>query len=100
MKVLEAMACGKAVVTTPLGAEGFTGFGSEPPLAIADGSGAFADATAALLDDEPRRRAMAGGAREFAEAHHSPEAWAMRLERVYAEARPGGAGNMSPPVAG
>ena len=35
MKVLEAMAIGKAVVTTRLGAEGFTGFGEEPPLAIA-----------------------------------------------------------------
>jgi glycosyltransferase involved in cell wall biosynthesis len=100
MKVLEAMARGKAVVTTPLGAEGFTGFETEPPLAIADGSEAFAEATAALLDDEPRRRAIAAGAREFAEAHHSPEAWAQRLERVYAEARPSGAGKMSPPAAG
>jgi glycosyltransferase involved in cell wall biosynthesis len=100
MKVLEAMARGKAVVTTALGAEGFTGFDSEPPLAIADGSEAFAGETAALLDDEPRRRAIGAGAREFAEAHHSPEAWALRLERVYAEARPSGAGNMSRPAAG
>jgi glycosyltransferase involved in cell wall biosynthesis len=87
MKVLEAMACGKAVVTTPRGAEGFAGFGEEPPLAIAEGAEEFARVTAGLLDDPARRRELAGGARDFAERRHSPRAWAERLTEVYEEAR-------------
>ena len=38
LKVLEAMARGKAVVTTSLGAEGFTSIDPDPPLALADSS--------------------------------------------------------------
>lgn len=87
MKVLEAMARRKAVVTTPLGAEGFTELGPEPPLAIAGDATGIAAACATLLEDDGRRRDLARRAREFTEAHHSPEAWAERLERVYAEAR-------------
>jgi len=89
MKVLEAMARRRAVVTTPLGAEGFTGFGSPPPLAIAAGAEEIAAASAALLTDDTRRRELARQAREFAERHHSPGAWAARLETVYEEARSG-----------
>jgi glycosyltransferase involved in cell wall biosynthesis len=87
MKVLEAMARRKAVVTTPLGAEGFTGFGSQPPLAIAERAEEIAAASAELLADDARRHELAGRARDFAERHHSPQAWATRLETVYEEAR-------------
>jgi glycosyltransferase involved in cell wall biosynthesis len=87
MKVLEPLAKGKAVVTTSLGAEGFTGFEQEPPFAIADSSEEIAAATAQLLGDDAARRRLAQRAREFAQAHHSPEAWAARLARVYEEAR-------------
>ncbi len=85
MKVLEALAKGKAVVTTPLGAEGFTGFGTEPPLAIASDATGIAAAAAELLADPERRRRLGEDARRFAEAHHSPAAWAKRLETVYGE---------------
>jgi glycosyltransferase involved in cell wall biosynthesis len=87
MKVLEAMAAGKAVVTTPRGTEGYTGFDEEPPLAVAESEAEIAALTAALLGDEGRRRQLGERAREFAECHHSPEAWAERLTAVYEEAR-------------
>ena len=91
MKVLEAMGRGKAVVTTPLGAEGFSAFGAGPPLAIGTDGGAVASAIGALLADDAGRRELGRRARDFACRHHSPEAWALRLERVYEEARGGGA---------
>jgi glycosyltransferase involved in cell wall biosynthesis len=87
MKVLEAMARQKAVVTTPLGAEGFTGFDQDPPLAIGASGDAIAAATADLLGDRERRRELGRRAREFARRHHSPRAWGQRLEVVYDEAR-------------
>jgi glycosyltransferase involved in cell wall biosynthesis len=87
MKVLQAMAAGKAVVTTTRGTEGYTGFGEEPPLAVADGEAEIAAATASLLSDDSERRRLGQRAREFAERHHSPEAWAERQTAVFEEAR-------------
>lgn len=87
MKVLQAMAAGKAVVTTTRGTEGYTGFGEEPPLAVADSEGEIAAATAALLADDEARRRLGESARGFAERHHSPEAWAERQTAVFEEAR-------------
>jgi polysaccharide biosynthesis protein PslH len=86
MKVLQAMAAGKAVVTTPRGTEGYTGFGEEPPLAVGESEAEIAAATAALLADDARRRVLGDRARAFAERHHSPEAWAARQTAVYEEA--------------
>jgi glycosyltransferase involved in cell wall biosynthesis len=91
MKVLEPLAKGKAVVTTRLGAEGFNEFGEELPFEVAETSEEIATATAALLSDEGTRRLLGRRAREFAEHHHSPAAWAARLERVYEEAIAGAA---------
>jgi polysaccharide biosynthesis protein PslH len=86
MKVLQAMAAGKAVVTTPRGTEGYTGFGEELPLAVGESEGEIAAATAALLADDERRRDLGEKAREFAERHHSPGAWAERQTAVFGEA--------------
>ena len=86
LKVLEAMARRKAVVTTSIGAEGFSHFGEELPFVVADDTRAFAAAVAELLASARRRRALAERAREFARRHHSPAAWARRLEAVYEEA--------------
>jgi glycosyltransferase involved in cell wall biosynthesis len=86
MKVLEAMARGKAVVTTTLGAEGFASLELGLPLRIADETEVIAAAIADLLGDDGERRELARRAREFAERHHSPAAWAARLEAVYEEA--------------
>ncbi|HET9196892.1 MAG TPA: glycosyltransferase [Solirubrobacterales bacterium] len=87
MKVLQAMAAGKAVVTTPRGTEGYTGFGEEPPLAVGESGEELAAATAALLEDDAARRSLGERAREFAERHHSPGAWAERQTAVFEEAR-------------
>jgi polysaccharide biosynthesis protein PslH len=87
MKVLQALASGKAVVTTARGAEGYAGWEAEPPLVVADEADAIAEATAALLDDPQRRRELGRRARAFAEARHTPQAWAGRLTAVYEEAR-------------
>jgi polysaccharide biosynthesis protein PslH len=86
MKVLQAMAAGKAVVTTPRGTEGYTGFGEEPPLAVGESEDELAAATAALLADDGERRRLGERAREFAERHHSPQAWAERQTAVFEEA--------------
>lgn len=95
MKVLQAMAAGKAVVTTPRGTEGYTGFGEEPPLAVGESEAEIAATTADLLGDDKRRLQLGERAREFAERHHSPGPWAERQTAVYEEAiaaREGGGG--------
>jgi glycosyltransferase involved in cell wall biosynthesis len=89
MKVLEALARGKAVVTTRRGAEGFLGFDAEPPFVVADEAAEMAAAIVELLADPQRSRDLGRRAREFAERHCSPAAWAARLEAIYEEARAG-----------
>ncbi|MEK6276811.1 MAG: glycosyltransferase family 4 protein [Actinomycetota bacterium] len=83
MKVLHAIASGKAVVTTTRGAEGY---GDDPPFAVADDTEGIAERAARLLGDERARRELGERARAFAEKHHSPAAWAARLEAIYEEA--------------
>jgi glycosyltransferase involved in cell wall biosynthesis len=85
MKVLNALAAGKAVVTTSRGAEGLTLGVDDPPLAIADDAQGVADETARLLADARARRALAERAREFAARHYSADAYGRRLEAVYEE---------------
>jgi glycosyltransferase involved in cell wall biosynthesis len=87
MKVLQAMAAGRAVVTTGRGTEGFTGFGTPPPLVVAEEAAEIAAATVALLGDDEERRRLGARARDFCEAHLSPEAWAERQSAIFEEAR-------------
>lgn len=65
-KVLEALAMGKAVVTTGMGADGIdlTGGGE---AVIADTAGDFAREVLALLDDPGRRETLARQGRRFVE---------------------------------
>ena len=84
MKVLHSMAMGKAVVTTPRGAEGLEIEGQHPPLAVAEDADAVAAAAAGLLADAERRRKLGVAARAFVLAHFSPEAHVRRLEGIYA----------------
>lgn len=84
VKVLQAMAMGKAVVTTPLGAEGlWIGGGDEPPCDIADDPAALAASTVRLLADGASRHALGARARAFVAAHHSWDAYARRLARIH-----------------
>ncbi len=73
MKVLEALARGKAVVTTELGAEGFAELGPNLPLAVADDAVAvWPRRRRRCSPTGPRRRELGARAREFAERHHEP----------------------------
>lgn len=85
LKVLQAMALGKAVVTTSLGAEGLAAAPGAPPLAVADGAEAIVEATVGLLHADEDRRALGERARAFVAEHHSWQAYGRRLEKMYAE---------------
>jgi glycosyltransferase involved in cell wall biosynthesis len=87
MKILYALASGKPVVTTSRGAEGYNGPQRTAPLVVADDADAIAALTAELLADARGRRLLGERGRAFALEHHSPAAWARRLETVYEEAR-------------
>ncbi|HTC25366.1 MAG TPA: glycosyltransferase, partial [Gemmatimonadales bacterium] len=69
IKVLEALAHGKALVTTSIGAEGLSLARGEA-LEIADGADAFAAACIRLLGDpEARRRLAENGRRQVLERY-------------------------------
>ncbi len=85
MKVLQGMALGKAVVTTPRGAEGLAIDGWPLPLAVAKEAGDLADSIVALLASAQTRRQLGQQARAFVATHYSASAYGWRLEAVYAE---------------
>lgn len=73
LKVLEAMAFGKAIVTTAIGSEGIElerGVHAE----FADDAQAFAERVLALLDEPARRLALGAHARRLAEARYGWDA--------------------------
>jgi glycosyltransferase involved in cell wall biosynthesis len=84
-KVLQAMAFGKAVVTTDRGTHGLDLAGEVPPFAVANNPSEFAEMCASLLANTLVRRDLGLRARRFAAKHHSPAAYANRLEKVIAE---------------
>jgi glycosyltransferase involved in cell wall biosynthesis len=83
-KILEALAMGRPVVATPLGAEGVA---AEPgsDLVIAEGPEAFARAVLDLLADPRRAAAMAGRGRALVERQYTWDACAERYAALYAE---------------
>ncbi len=85
VKVLQAMATSKAVVTTPLGAEGLAATGGTAPLGIADSAVGLASLTAELLAAGEARRLLGQRARAFVREHHSWPAYGRRQEALYAE---------------
>jgi glycosyltransferase involved in cell wall biosynthesis len=84
VKVLEALAAGKAVVATPLAVEGL-GVTSEEQLEIAASAEEFSRALERLLRDESRRRELAESARAWAREHLGWGEAIARYERLYAE---------------
>ena len=68
LKALEAMAAGRAIVSTPSGVDGL-GLAEGENVTIATGAGDFAGAVAALLDDPARRQALARAAADYARLH-------------------------------
>jgi glycosyltransferase involved in cell wall biosynthesis len=83
-KVLQAMAMGRPVVTTALGATGIGGPG-RPPLVMASGAADFASAIGELFADPARRRKLGAAARACVAQHHGWDGYLDRLERTYSE---------------
>jgi glycosyltransferase involved in cell wall biosynthesis len=79
VKVLEALAAGKAVVATPLAAEGLDG----APLLLADGDEQIADAVASLLLDAQARVEVGRRSRQWAESALAWERTVAEYERLY-----------------
>lgn len=69
LKVLEAMALGKAIVTTTIGSEGVA-LRHDHSALYADDAEAFAAATLALLDSPQRAASLGAAARACAEARY------------------------------
>ena len=82
-KVLEAMAAGRAVVTT---AAGSTGIGAGPGLVEVASPAAVADAVVGLLRDRPRLIAEGAAARRRVERDFTWEASADRIEALWLDA--------------
>jgi glycosyltransferase involved in cell wall biosynthesis len=82
VKLLQALARGKAVVTTPLGAEGLA---RDAPVLVAASGPEVAEAIVALLADPERRRALGHRARGYVAEHHAWSGFASRLAAIYRE---------------
>ena len=82
LKVLEAMACGKPVVTTSVGAEGILLAGDDA-LLVADDPDRFAGEVVALLSDGALRDALGKRARRLVERRFSWDRVVSDLEKIY-----------------
>ena len=83
LKVLEAMALGKAVVSTSLGCEGFPLMRSGEHLLVADDAVAFAQAVLTLLRDPSQRQALGRTTQDFVTTGYDWAVIVPRLEAVY-----------------
>lgn len=83
VKVLEALAAGKAMVATPLALEGLELTNGEQVL-VAETASTFAACLVELLTDVERRRSLAEAARRWAEKNLDVEAQARAFEGLYA----------------
>jgi len=92
-KVLEAMAMGTPVVSTPAGCAALVAEESQEVL-IADGEEELAAAVLQVLSDPVLARRLAVAGRRYVETHHNWEAGARRLVEVYEQAR-SEAGNLT-----
>lgn len=84
LKVLEAMAMGKAVVSTPLGCEGIAAQNGQE-MALADSAQDFARLTLGLLRDREKRRKLGEAARRLVEEKYDWRTIVPRLEQFYAQ---------------
>ncbi|MGD2176471.1 MAG: glycosyltransferase [Anaerolineae bacterium] len=83
LKLLEAMAMGKSVVATPLGAEGYP-ITDGRELILADTPAEFAQAVVALLHSPARRAELGQNARTFVERRYDWRVIVPWVEQVYA----------------
>ncbi|MEO0073538.1 MAG: glycosyltransferase family 4 protein [candidate division WOR-3 bacterium] len=83
IKVLEALAMGKAVVSTSIGCEGIEGLVNGENIVIADQAEDFARSVVALMRDPSRRREMGRRGRELICQHYQWDAIASRFEALF-----------------
>ncbi len=82
LKVLEAMALGRALVSTHLGCDGFD-FEDGRQVCFADDPAVFAESVVGLLRDRSQAADLGRRARAYVEAHFSWDAIVPRLEALY-----------------
>lgn len=91
--IMQAMACGLAVVSTPIGGIPEVVIHEKTGLLVPPrDSAALTEALAKLIDDAPRRAAMGAAGLQFARAHFGIEQMLDRMEAVFrrhARSRPG-----------
>ena len=85
LKIFEAMAMQKAVVSTPLGAEGLE-VTSGDDVQLANAGPDFANAVVELLLDADKRHKMAAAARQLVEENYSAETVARQFEAICRQA--------------
>jgi sugar transferase (PEP-CTERM/EpsH1 system associated) len=86
LKVLDAMASGKALVSTAIGCEGIA-VRPDEHLLVADTAEAMAASAIALLNDPARRRALGAAARRLVEERYAWRGVGRQLLDAYQEAR-------------
>lgn len=87
LKILEAMAMGKAIVSTSLGGEGIA-LQSGQEVLIADTPHEFAHKTLQLLESREERKKLGTAARRLVEEKYDWQAVIPRLEEFYAQILP------------
>ena len=84
LKILEAFAIGRPVVTTTIGYQGIAATPGEH-LLVADSPEGFAETVVGLVESPQEQRRLALAARELAEQRYGWESSARLMERVYTE---------------
>jgi glycosyltransferase involved in cell wall biosynthesis len=86
LKLLEAMAMGKAIVSTAVGAEGFPVVNGQE-LILADEPDSFAGEVLKLLENPARRARLGLAGQAFAQANYGWDALVPQLEKIYRDQR-------------
>jgi len=86
LKLLEAMAMGKAIVSTSVGAEGFPVVNGQE-LILSDEPEEFAQEVFDLLENPARRRKLGAAGQTFAQANYGWDALVPQLEKIYRDLR-------------
>jgi glycosyltransferase involved in cell wall biosynthesis len=93
LKVLEAMAAGKAIVSTSLGVEGIEGRDTEHYL-VADRPELFSQRVVELLGDGDLRQRLGANARKVAEEKYDWRIICEKMNRLYTDASSDGASHL------